>query len=55
MNDEKVFPKPEEFNPDRHMSKTNTGINNEVGDIESGSENTLANDSSALVFGFGRR
>jgi len=55
MNDEKVFPKPDEFNPDRHMSKAATEINNQVGNLENGSENTAANDSSALVFGFGRR
>lgn len=61
MNDEKVFPNPAEFNPDRHISKsstTTTEMSNKkanAGDVENGSEGTAANDPSALVFGFGRR
>ncbi len=55
MNDEKVFPKPDEFNPDRHMSKNTKEVDSQAGNLENGSENTAANDSSALVFGFGRR
>ncbi|KLO17831.1 cytochrome P450 [Schizopora paradoxa] len=55
MNDEKVFPDPNVFNPDRHMTKTGAETKNEVSSVELGSEKTIASDPSTLVFGFGRR
>ena len=46
MRDEAYFPKPEEFNPDRHLERLK---GDKLGGL------VKDNDPSNLVYGFGRR
>lgn len=57
MNDEAYFPSPSEFSPERHMG--GVGVKKDFDlDTESFEEDltqTMENDPSTIVFGFGRR
>ncbi|KAH8114941.1 cytochrome P450 [Phellopilus nigrolimitatus] len=56
MKDERYFPSPEMFSPERHLKKVETQIRNGGADFSTRSLNGFeADDPSSLAFGFGRR
>ena len=58
MNDETYFPQPDVFRPERHASKAEMSLDGVASlDAEGFVEDnqTIGNDPSSLVFGFGRR
>ncbi|KAH8113801.1 cytochrome P450 [Phellopilus nigrolimitatus] len=56
MKDERYFPSPEMFSPERHLNKVQAQIRDGGADFSSRSLNGLeADDPSSLAFGFGRR
>ncbi|KAH8114930.1 cytochrome P450 [Phellopilus nigrolimitatus] len=56
MKDERYFPSPEMFSPERHLKKVQAQIRDGGADFSSRSLNgSEADDPSSLAFGFGRR
>lgn len=58
MNDEAYFPQPDIFRPERHANNAEANLDAMASlDAESFVEDTqtIGNDPSSLVFGFGRR
>ncbi|KAI5122653.1 hypothetical protein M0805_007915 [Coniferiporia weirii] len=55
MRDERYYPEPEVFNPDRHLAKIQDDSSESGDEIEGKSVSIREDDPSSIVFGFGRR
>ncbi|EJD06677.1 cytochrome P450 [Fomitiporia mediterranea MF3/22] len=55
MRDEKIFPDPESFVPERHMANVMASLDVRSEELAEGVSASTDDDPSSMVFGFGRR